>query len=172
MLEDLDAPGPASRQDAAALVGLVAVLEGELLTGNLTPYTVEQLCRCFEQDGLLAARPGPAELRLALANLNQRLRVTLGEQDEPIEPNVGYCEQYFGFATQTAARDFAAAARAAGKPASGPAAYDYQGYNEPVSWQVVIGTTELVLTPEFDEQVQQLTVLAQQYDGLYGGWSG
>lgn len=74
------------RQDAAALVGLLAVLEGELVSDQLASPTVQQICHRFERDGLLATASGAGQLRLALAALNQRLRYALGEFNGPIEP--------------------------------------------------------------------------------------
>ena len=152
------------------MVGLLAVLEGELVSDQLASPTVQHICHRFERDGLLATASGPGQLRLALAALNQRLRYALGEFNGPIEPPTGKSNQYFGFTTRSAADDFIAAALGNGERASQPQVYDQHGYDEPVSWQVVISTTELPLTRQFDDRVRRLTMLAQQLGGFYGRW--
>jgi dsDNA-binding SOS-regulon protein len=98
---------PLDRQDAAALIGVSAVLQGHLLTGELSPHLAQALNRHLHQAGLVQSDAGRAELRLALANLTERLRYALGEYDEPPAPDTGQAEHYFGFASNTAAQAFA-----------------------------------------------------------------
>ena len=171
MSDDLIATRPARRQDAAALVGLLSVLEAHLLTDDLGEATVDQLGKRLQREGLVAAGSGPAQVRLALANLNQRLRVTLGEQERP-EPAAGRTWQYFGFTSQSAAGDFASVARGFGRVVTGPEVYDETRYSSPVSWQVAVESTELPLNPQYDNEVDQLVALVRRHQGQYGGWSG
>ena len=70
-------------RDATALIGLTAVLEGHLLAGDLDPHLVGHLVRWLRSAGVLDATAGTPELRVLLANLNQRLRFALGEYGDP-----------------------------------------------------------------------------------------
>ena len=71
----------------AALIGLLAVLEGEVWAADTAdddiPEWAKRLARRLSRDGLLASNPGNQELRRALGDLNQRLRYVLGEHDDP-----------------------------------------------------------------------------------------
>lgn len=82
---ELTTRAPAER-DVAALVGLLATLEGELTgTGDETPEWAARLTRRLVRDGA-AAGPGNREVRQALNDLNHRLRYVAGEYDVPIDP--------------------------------------------------------------------------------------
>ena len=73
------------RSDVSALIGLVAVLEGELtadLDSDRVPDWAAHLARRLTGDGLLAPGAGNRELRQALNDLNHRLRYVHGEYDE------------------------------------------------------------------------------------------
>jgi hypothetical protein len=164
------APNPLGQQDAAALIGVAAVLEGHLLAGDLNPHVVDSLNRHLQSAGLVESGAGPAQLRLALANLNQRLRHVLGEHDQPPAPDTGQVDQYFGFASEAAAQAFAEAARTQRESASSPVAVDGGAYDGEVRWQVAVRTVELPLSVEFDHHVQRLRALAAGHGGSYGGW--
>jgi hypothetical protein len=89
MTADALAPRYAQASDIAALVGLLAVLEGEVWGGGETddiPDWAEPLSRRLARDGLLTEQAGQRELRQALNDLNHRLRYVLGEYDEPPTP--------------------------------------------------------------------------------------
>jgi hypothetical protein len=63
---------PISKLDAVTLIGVLAVLEGHALAGDLEGRIVAKLSeRVGVQD--------PGELEAALDGLNQRLRFALGE---------------------------------------------------------------------------------------------
>jgi hypothetical protein len=166
------APNPLGQQDAAALIGVAAVLEGHLLVGDLNRHVVDSLNRQLQKAGLVGSGAGPAELRLSLANLNQRLRYVLGEYDEPPAPATGEVDQYFGFPSETAARAFAEAARAQRESVAPPVAVDGRAYDGDVSWQVGVRTAELPLSVEFDRHQQRLRALAAGHGGTHGGWGG
>ncbi len=68
-------PRPLTRQDAAALIGVLAVLEGEMSGGNVDEQAVEHFRRRLTDDGLLAGE----DVAVALEELNQRVRFALGE---------------------------------------------------------------------------------------------
>ena len=161
MSRDGAAPHPLERQDADALIGVTAVLEGHLIAGQLDPEVVGRLGA-----RLVGPGAGPAELRVALANLNQRLRYVLGEYDEPPAPGTGEVEQHFGFASESAALAFAEAVPSAGTPV----AVDGRAYDGDVSWQVAVRTAELPLSAGFDLVRQRLRALAAEHGGQDGGW--
>lgn len=68
------------------MVGLLATLEGELMTGeDALPDWASHIARSWSRDGLVAG-PSNHDLRQSLNDLNHRLRYVLGEYDEPIDP--------------------------------------------------------------------------------------
>ena len=111
MPDDGPAPNPLGRRDAEALIGVLAVLEGHLINGDLDPHVVGHL-----STHVVGPDAGPAELRVALGNLNQRLRYVLGEHDEPPTPDTGLVDLYVGFASEADAQAFTEAAPSAGAP--------------------------------------------------------
>ncbi len=72
-------PRPLTRQDAAALIGILAVLEGEMSSGNLDEQALDHLRRRLTDDGVLTGGPDTDDLPAALGALNQRVRFALGE---------------------------------------------------------------------------------------------
>jgi hypothetical protein len=68
-------------RDVAALIGLLAVVEGEVLSGEASSHLVARLSTRLARDGLLPADTAEQGLPSALGNLNQRLRVARGEYD-------------------------------------------------------------------------------------------
>jgi hypothetical protein len=161
--EDGAAPNPLSQEDAAALIGVLAVLEGHLINGDLGPHVVDRL-----SERVVGPGTGAAELRVALGNLNQRLRYVLGEHDEPPTTDLGQVDLYFGFPSEAGARAFADAAPAAGAPV----AVDGRAYDdETVRWQVAVRSTTLPLSAAFDVERGRLLALAGGHGGRDGGWS-
>jgi len=73
-------PRPLTRGDAAAVIGILAVLEGQILGSHIEPGVVDRFRRRLTDDGLL---PGGEEsdVPAALEELNQRIRFALGEYD-------------------------------------------------------------------------------------------
>jgi len=97
MSEHGQSPAPVSRQDAETLLGVAVVLEGTLV-GEPNPELVKRLARQFGKTGLLNSdSAGRPEVRLALANLNQRLRYALGELASPPEVDVGLIDHWVRF---------------------------------------------------------------------------
>jgi len=172
VVPDDTAPRPLHRQDAGAVIRITAVLEGHLLGGESDPHLVEALTRHLHGAGLLEPGAGPAELRLALANLNQRIRYANGEHDAPPAPDTGEVDQHFGFPTRTAAEAFAEAADSRGEAVAAPVAVDGRAYDDDVGWQVAVRTAELPLSVAFDRHVLRLAALAGEHGGTYGGWAG
>jgi hypothetical protein len=155
---------PLGRQDAEALIGVLAVVEGHLVAGDLDPRLVGRL-----GERLVGPGAGAAELRVALGNLNQRLRYVLGEHDEPPIPDPGLVDLYVGFASEAAADEFSHAVPSAGIPVT----VDGTSYDdETVRWQVAVRSTALPLSAEFDLERRRLLDQAAQHGGRDGGWGG
>ena len=72
-------PRPLTRQDAAALIGILAVLEGEMSGGNVDQQAVAHFRRRLTDDGLLPGSPGGRDVPAVLEELTQRVRYALGE---------------------------------------------------------------------------------------------
>jgi hypothetical protein len=68
-------PRSIAKDDAAALIGVLAVLQGHALAGDLDGRLVARLSRRAGGPG------GSAGLAAALDGLNQRLRYALGEYE-------------------------------------------------------------------------------------------
>ena len=77
--QSVPTPNPVSRRDAAALIGVLAVMESTSLAEELEPDLAARLTRRLHRDGLLEHNQSPAALRSALNGLNHRLRFALGE---------------------------------------------------------------------------------------------
>jgi hypothetical protein len=77
---------PVSPVDLAVLIGLLAVLEGHLMIGDVDEHVAGHLRRRVEDVGLLPAGSDERGLRQALNDLNHRLRYALGEYDTPPVP--------------------------------------------------------------------------------------
>lgn len=78
---------PLSRRDTAALVGVLAVLEGGMLAEQLDETTIRKVAERLVRQGLLVEDWTPRDLSQSLHDLNQRLRHTLDEYDDPPQPD-------------------------------------------------------------------------------------
>jgi hypothetical protein len=72
-------PRPLTRQDAAALIGILAVVEGQIVSGNVDPDAVERLRVRLADDGILTGEPAEQDVPATLEALNKRVRFALGE---------------------------------------------------------------------------------------------
>jgi hypothetical protein len=84
-------PRKPRERDVSALVGVLAVIEGEMrlrdhpaITDEL-PDWMSRVGERLTRTGLLSSEPSPEELWTAVGNLNQRLRYVLGEYDDEDE---------------------------------------------------------------------------------------
>jgi hypothetical protein len=75
------APSIGPGQDVAALIGIMALLEGESLAGSIDDRVMRRNGDRLGRVGLLASRVETAEVRQALSAMNYRLRHALGEGD-------------------------------------------------------------------------------------------
>jgi hypothetical protein len=83
---DTLAPRSCQAQDVAALIGLLALLEGELMEGGVPERLSARVRDRLERVGLLGAGGTERELRQSISDLNHRLRYALGEYEEPPQP--------------------------------------------------------------------------------------
>ena len=80
------APHPIRDSDVRLLIGMLAVLEGFALAGELPPRIADKLIDRFIRLSLLEPGATPKDLRQALNDLNHRLRYVLGEYPHPLDP--------------------------------------------------------------------------------------
>jgi hypothetical protein len=72
-------PRPLTRADAAALIGVLAVLEGQMASGTVEPEAVERFRSRLAADGLLTGETENQDVAVALEALHQRVRFAMGE---------------------------------------------------------------------------------------------
>ena len=77
------APNPVQHCDAGVLIGILAILEGAIWSGDLDEWTASNVAERFVQQGLLAAGHHRRDLRQAINDMNQRLRYAAGEYNSP-----------------------------------------------------------------------------------------
>ena len=70
-----------AERDAEVLIGVLAVLEVELMMSQLSAGHLDRLSRRFASVGLTTHGASHGELRQAIDDLGQRLRYALGEYD-------------------------------------------------------------------------------------------
>jgi hypothetical protein len=83
---DALAPRSCHAPDIAALIGLLALLEGELMAGAVPEHLSRRIRDRLERVELLGAGATERDLRQSISDLNHRLRYALGEYDEPPQP--------------------------------------------------------------------------------------
>jgi hypothetical protein len=71
----------------SALIGLLAVIEGELMTGEVSRHVSCRIRDRLERVELLEAGGTERDLRQSINDFNHRLRYALGEYDEPPRPS-------------------------------------------------------------------------------------
>jgi hypothetical protein len=64
------------------LIGLLAVLEGEIWAGEVSPHLRARIGHRLAREALVGSSPAERQLRQAISDLNHRLRYALGEYDE------------------------------------------------------------------------------------------
>jgi hypothetical protein len=76
-------PNPVQHRDANVLIGILAILEGVIWSGQLDEWTTSKVAGRFVQQGLLGADYDQHDLRQAINDMNQRLRYAAGEYHTP-----------------------------------------------------------------------------------------
>jgi hypothetical protein len=87
MNEDAAARRSCDPRDLSALIGLLAVIEGSLMGGELSGRLSARIRDRFERAELLAPGGTEQDLRRSINDLNHRLRYALGEYDLPPAPS-------------------------------------------------------------------------------------
>jgi hypothetical protein len=80
------APRSCHARDLAALIGVLAVIEGELMAGEVSQYLSGRIRDRLERVQLLEPGGSERDLRQSISDLNHRLRYALGEYSEPPRP--------------------------------------------------------------------------------------
>jgi hypothetical protein len=156
---------PLSDPDAGAIIGLLAIIEGELLVESLDVELAGLFRDRFVRAGLLPEGAGLGELRRALAELNQRVRYALGEYAEPPAPE-GSTTHTVKFRDEEAAGQFRAAV-AASWPGGNPAVAATP--DRPASF-VGVEDAALPLTEAFRAHQRAIEDLAGRFGGDYTGY--
>jgi hypothetical protein len=68
-------------RDVAVLIGVLAVVEGQVRSGEASPHMTRHLSDRLAQYELLSADAANDDLARALSDINQRLRIARGEYD-------------------------------------------------------------------------------------------
>jgi hypothetical protein len=76
-------PNPVQRGDAAILIGILAILEGAIWSGDLNHDTTQKIAKRFAEQGLLADRYDLSDLSQAIGDMNQRIRFAAGDYESP-----------------------------------------------------------------------------------------
>jgi hypothetical protein len=80
---DATAPRACRTDDLSALIGLLALIEAEVMAGEMSPHLSGRIRQRLERAALLAPGGTDRDLRQTINDLNHRLRYALGEYDEP-----------------------------------------------------------------------------------------
>lgn len=68
-------------RDVAVLIGVLAVVEGQVRSGEASPHMTRHLSDRLAQYELLSADAANDDLARTLSDINQRLRIARGEYD-------------------------------------------------------------------------------------------
>jgi len=154
-----------SGQDAEALLNIVIELEAFLIDDS-APELVTRLTRRLRRAGLVSEGHGRPELRLALSNLNLRLRYAVGEFEEAPQPDIGLVDHYISFDSTEEALRFGDLIRALG-----------MWYRQDVPAgsgrvRMVATTSDLLLSQGFDAAQKHIEQAAVDCGGTYEGFGG
>jgi hypothetical protein len=150
------------------VIGILATLEGELLAGPDNDLW-DRLAEGLNDDDLMPPNIGDrAALRIAIANLNQRMRYAFGDYDAPPEPDDGLADHHVRFDTADKATAFVQAMDAIGLPTQKLQSAHPQ--TEP--FLVMVTTGEPLLSEAFEHKDTQIREAADDTGGFYEGWGG
>jgi hypothetical protein len=79
-------PNGVRDQDVRALIGMLAIIEGHLMVGEVPQHLTSRLRDRFVMVGLLDQSSNSRDLRQAINDLNHRLRYARGDYPEPPAP--------------------------------------------------------------------------------------
>jgi hypothetical protein len=164
-IERVEPLRPLSDVDARAIIGLLAILEGELLGEQLDPALAHRLRDRWVREDLLAEGAELAHLRRALAEMNQRVRYARGEYAEPPDPEQGATHSVVVRSEEAAneLRHAAAALWAGGGLVAAPVA-------DGRTWVVSVKDDALPMTDAFRAHQAAIEQLARDLGGTYAGY--
>jgi hypothetical protein len=158
-----EVPNPLPRRDAAALLGLVVVLQGELLAGEVSPRFAARLTYRLASTGLLPENASVGELCAVLDDMNQRLRYVLGEYDTPPEPAPR--TTVYTLVVPTSVEASACQSELSAWGGSNIEMASTEGG----LWRVSAAFADLPPNPSYNARVAKIDGLARQHGGRYEG---
>jgi hypothetical protein len=161
-------PRPVREQDVAALIGILAVVEGALLGGEVGDETTTKLSRKLVGAGLLsengAGDPSAGQVAVALDEIIARLQGALGEYESAPEPRVEIATAHvMRFPTKQAAD------RCAAHLLDGHASRVTVEHERTEGWTLYAVYSELAPDPGFSQRVRDLRQVAIRFGGRYSG---
>ncbi len=158
--------------DIDAVIGVLAILDGQLLAGAVEDSLATEYLQRFVNSGLLESAtadgtpPSVGRLTLAMSELIDRLRYSLGEYETEPGPSSLMTTHVLDFQTEDAARAceeelLASALDTLFSPADGKS-----------RWQLYVVYPELMPDPEFRRREKSLTTVAEAHGGSYRGSQG
>ncbi|VXB60478.1 conserved hypothetical protein [Nocardioides sp. AX2bis] len=158
--------------DINAVIGVLAILDGELLAGAVEDHLATKYVQRFVRSGLLESAtadvtpPSVGRLTLAMSELIDRLRYSLGEYETEPGPSSLTTTHALDFPTEAAARAcqdelFASALDTLFSPADGKS-----------RWRLYVVYPELMPDPDFRRREKSLTMVAEAHGGSYRGSQG
>lgn len=157
-------PNPLPERDVAALLGLVIVLEAELLAEEISPQSAARLTERLASTGLLPEYASVGELCAALSDMNQRLRYVLGEYESPPEPAPRTTVYTLVLPTS-----IQASACESELSVWGGSDIEIASI-EAGLWRVNVTFAHLPPNPSHNARAAQLDELARDHGGRYEGW--
>jgi hypothetical protein len=161
-------PRPVREQDVAALIGIIAVVEGALLGGEVGDETTSELARKLVAAGLLSENgtglPSAGQVAVALDEIIARLQWALGEYGSALEPRVEIATAHvMRFPTKQAAD------RCATDLLDGQASRVMVEHERTGVWTLYAVYSELAPDPGFAQRVRDLSQVATRFGGKYSG---
>ena len=165
---NVPSPRPVREQDVAALIGIIAVVEGALLGGKVGDETTTRLARKLVAARLLSedgnGLPRAGEVAVALDEIMARLQWALGEYESAPEPRVEIATAHvMRFPTKQAAD------RCATDLLAGQASRVRVVDERTEGWTLYAVYTELAPDPGFSQRVRDLSQVATRFGGVYSG---
>jgi hypothetical protein len=170
--------------DLQALLGVVVVIDGSLVGGDLPPDLTQRLIRRLSEHGPLVAGATAGTLNAALSDLAQRLHWAMGPGGEYPPPMPHRTNYLLDIPRESVAACVQALRQAGGtdievRPSTstgwemrptGPNGFGEQHATDVLDGQTVtVAFSELAPDPAYQDRITQLGALAEQHGGRYQG---
>jgi hypothetical protein len=176
-------PNPVSSQDAEVLVGILAILQGQLIGGLLDDEVTEKLATRMVRAGVLkresdGSLPSAGRVGVALEDLNHRVRHALGET-HAVPPSAAEAVMHVMlFPTEEQAVGAGAEVQGSLRPPQveavpdrGPDLLEPETGREQ-GWYLSVVCPELPPDTAFRERERSLEEIARRFGGTYTGFQG